>query len=103
MMENTWYSVISPEGCAAILWRDSTKASQAAEAMKVSAADLLEMGVVDKVVKEPVGGAHQDFDEAARIVKQEIQTELQQLAQIAPPDLIEARLEKYAKMGFYNE
>lgn len=103
MMENTWYSVISPEGCAAILWRDSTKASQAAEAMKLTADDLVEMGVVDKVIKEPIGGAHQDYDDAARIVKEELRKEFQELQSIPPTQLIEARIEKYAKMGFYND
>lgn len=103
MMENTWYSVISPEGCAAILWRDSTKAEQAAEAMKLTANDLLDLDVVDKSVREPVGGAHQDYDEAARILKGEILTELDELMKIPPDKLIEARIEKYARMGFYNE
>jgi acetyl-CoA carboxylase carboxyl transferase subunit alpha len=103
MMENTWYSVISPEGCAAILWRDSTKAEQAAEAMKLTAADLLELGVVDKAVPEPVGGAHQNYDEAARILKENIVAELDELMKISAQQLIEARIEKYAKMGFYNE
>jgi len=103
MMENTWYSVISPEGCAAILWRDSTKASQAAEAMKLTADDLVEMGVVDRVIKEPIGGAHQDYDEAARIVKEDLRKEFQELQKIPPAELIEARIEKYAKMGFFNE
>ncbi len=103
MMENTWYSVISPEGCAAILWRDSTKAEQAAEAMKLTAADLLELGVIDKIVNEPVGGAHRNYDEAARILKKDILAELDALAALKPEELVEARLEKYAKMGFYKE
>ncbi len=103
MMENTWYSVISPEGCAAILWRDSTKAEQAAEAMKLTAADLLELGVVDKTVPEPLGGAHQNYDEAARILKEHIVAELDELMKTPAAQLIEARIEKYARMGFYNE
>jgi acetyl-CoA carboxylase carboxyl transferase subunit alpha len=103
MMENTWYSVISPEGCAAILWRDSTKAEQAAEAMKVTAPDLLEMGIIDKIVKEPLGGAHRDYDEAARIVKEAVLLELKDLENITPEELIDARIAKYAMMGFYNE
>lgn len=103
MMENTWYSVISPEGCAAILWRDSTKAEQAAEAMRLVAADLLELGVIDKVVKEPVGGAHQDPDEASRILKESILHELDELHDVEPRKLIEARIEKYGKMGFFKE
>ncbi|MFQ5602917.1 MAG: acetyl-CoA carboxylase carboxyltransferase subunit alpha [bacterium] len=103
MMENTWYSVISPEGCAAILWRDSTKASQAAEAMQLTAPDLLKMGVIDKSIKEPVGGAHQNYDEAARLLQENLEQELTELEQIAPQDLIEARIEKYNKMVFFNE
>jgi len=103
MMENTWYSVISPEGCAAILWHDSTKSEQAAEAMKLTAPDLLEMGVIDKAIQEPSGGAHQHPDEAARIVKEHILAELRELEQLPPEQLIEKRLEKYAKMGFFEE
>jgi len=103
MLENTWFSVISPEGCAAILWRDSTKSQQAAEAMKVTATDLIEMGIVDKSVPEPAGGAHHNHDEAARIVKEHILTELKELQHIAPGKLIELRIEKYAKMGFFEE
>lgn len=103
MMENTWYSVISPEGCSAILWGDSTKAEQAADAMKLTASDLVELGVVDKVIEEPVGGAHQNYDEAARILKNSIQEELKALEKISISQLIDARVEKYAKMGFYVE
>lgn len=103
MMENTWYSVISPEGCAAILWRDSTKAPQAAEALKLTAFDLLELGVVDKIIKEPIGGAHQDYDKAAEILKENILSELNELEKIHPDKLIETRIEKYGKMGLYNE
>ncbi|MFQ5639508.1 MAG: acetyl-CoA carboxylase carboxyltransferase subunit alpha [bacterium] len=103
MMENTWYSVISPEGCSAILWHDSTKAEQAAEAMKVTAEDLMEMGVIDKIIKEPLGGAQLDYDEAAKILKEHILSELDELEQLPTDQLIEARIEKYAKMGFYSE
>jgi acetyl-CoA carboxylase carboxyl transferase subunit alpha len=103
MMENTWYSVISPEGCAAILWRDSTKAEQAAEAMKLTAKDLLEIGVIDKIIAEPLGGAHRDYDAAAQIIKQAINEELVELEKMSPEALIDARIEKYAAMGFFNE
>lgn len=103
MMENTWYSVISPEGCAAILWHDSTKAVQAAEAMKLTAVDLLELGVVDKSVKEPLGGAHHDYEKAAQILKEVIGSELEKLEQVSPEELVDARIEKYAKMGFFEE
>ncbi len=103
MMENTWYSVISPEGCAAILWRDSAKAEQAAEAMKVTATDLVKMNVVDHIIKEPPGGAHRNFDEAAHILKQTILTEIQQLKQIPADELIIKRIEKFGRMGFWVE
>ncbi|MFQ5648885.1 MAG: acetyl-CoA carboxylase carboxyltransferase subunit alpha [bacterium] len=103
MMENTWYSVISPEGCAAILWRDSTKAEQAAEAMKLTAPDLLELGVIDLAIKEPLGGAHHDYDGAATILKTHILREIEQLMKIPPDDLVQARIDKYAKMGFVKE
>ncbi len=103
MLENTWYSVISPEGCAAILWHDSTKAEQAAEALKLTAPDLLELGVVDKVVKEPTGGAHQNYDEAAKLLRESIEAELTELEKLPPEQLVDARIEKYANMGFYEE
>jgi acetyl-CoA carboxylase carboxyl transferase subunit alpha len=103
MLENTWYSVISPEGCAAILYRDSSKAPQAAEAMKVTATDLLEMGVVDSIVQEPVGGAHSDHDQAAAIVKQVIKEELAVLQTVSPNELVKKRVEKFGKMGFWEE
>jgi len=103
MMENTWYSVISPEGCAAILWHDSTKAKQAAEAMKLTATDLLEIGVIDKAVVEPLGGAHQNYDDAARILKENVTAEFDELGKMSPDVLVETRLEKYAKMGRFTE
>jgi acetyl-CoA carboxylase carboxyl transferase subunit alpha len=103
MMENTWYSVISPEGCAAILWKDSTKADQAAEAMKPTAEDLLELGVIDKIVMEPLGGAHHDYDGAAEILQNSILEALDELKDIPSAELIEARIDKYAKMGFFEE
>lgn len=103
MMENTWYSVISPEGCAAILWRDSTKSEQAAEAMKLTAPDLLEQGVIDDAIEEPLGGAHHDYDAAARVLKERILAEIERLSKLSPEELVQARIDKYAKMGFYKE
>lgn len=103
MLENTWYSVISPEGCAAILWHDSTKAEQAAEALKPTALDLLELGVIDKVVREPIGGAHQNYDEAAKLLRESIEVELTELEKLSPEQLVAARIEKYSNMGFYEE
>lgn len=103
MMENAWYSVISPEGCAAILWRDSAKAPDAAEAMRVTAPDLVELNIVDEVIKEPKGGAHNDFDTSAENVKKSIIKNLKQLISIAPDKLIEKRIEKFSKMGAWQE
>jgi len=103
MMENTWYSVISPEGCAAILWNDNAKANIAAEAMKVSAKDLLEMGILDKIIKEPLGGAHRNYDGAANILKNIILQEFEDLKNIPADELINKRIEKYGKMGAWKE
>jgi acetyl-CoA carboxylase carboxyl transferase subunit alpha len=103
MLENTWFSVITPEGCAAILYHDSTKSDQAAEAMRVIPKDLLEMGIIDRIIEEPVGGAHSDHDQAAAIVKKVIKEELAALSKIPAPQLITGRVEKYAKMGTWKE
>ncbi|MBN1479394.1 acetyl-CoA carboxylase carboxyltransferase subunit alpha [candidate division KSB1 bacterium] len=103
MMENTWYSVISPEGCASILFHDATKAEIAAEAMKVTPTDLLEMGLVDRIVEEPIGGAHADYDRAAAILKKAISTELVRLLEIPRQKLIGQRIEKFGAMGVWKE
>lgn len=104
MMENTWYSVISPEGCAGILYRDDvTKAPVVAEALKLTAQDLLEQGVIDEVVEEPVGGAHRDPAAATAILKEHILNNLATLKDVEPGQLIENRIEKYGKMGFYDK
>lgn len=103
MMENAWYSVISPEGCAAILWRDAAKANEAAEAMKVTADDLLELKVIDKIIREPKGGAHRNPDETAENVKIEIIANLNELMKIPTEKLLEQRMEKFAKMGAWSE
>ncbi len=103
MMENSWYSVISPEGCAAILWRDSAKANLAAEAMKVTSSDLLEMKILDAIIEEPAGGAHRNVDKAAQILKQTILSELKTLKKIPIDELIYNRIEKFGKMGFWSE
>ncbi len=103
MLENCWYSVISPEGCAAILWRDNAKAPQAAEAMKLTAVDLLELRVIDKIVKEPAGGAHWDYDSAADLLKKQLQEELGRLIKLDKKELINKRIEKFSKMGYWVE
>ncbi|MCD6374960.1 MAG: acetyl-CoA carboxylase carboxyltransferase subunit alpha [Caldisericaceae bacterium] len=103
MAENGWYSVISPEGCAAILWRDAAYAPQAAEAMKVTAPDLLKFGIIDEIIKEPEGGAHVDPDLAAKFVKEAILKHLKQLIKIPTKKLLQQRLEKFSKMGAWKE
>ncbi len=101
MLENSWYSVISPEGCAAILWRDSAKAPEAAEALKLSATDLLELKVIDKIISEPVGGAHRRPDKQAQILKEEILDALDELEKMNQEELIERRIRKFRVMGEY--
>ena len=103
MMENCWYSVISPEGCAAILWRDNTKANLAADAMKLTAPDLLELKIIDRIVKEPQGGAHWDHDEAAQILKKYLLEEVKRLKKIKPKELVQKRIEKFSQMGFWTD
>ena len=103
MLENTWYSVISPEGCAAILYRDSGKAKEAAEAMKIAPEDLAEMEIVDRIIKEPSGGAHRHHEETAAILKHAILDELAPLEKLTPNELIKLRIEKFGKMGVWQE
>ncbi len=103
MLENCWYSVISPEGCAAILWRDAANAPQAAEAMKITAPDLMDLKIVDEVLKEPDGGAHHNPDAAAQIVKKAIISHLDELVKIPVDELLDQRLEKFSKMGSWKE
>ncbi len=99
MMENSIYSVISPEGCAAIMWRDATKKELAAEAMRITATDLKELGVIDDIVPEPEGGAHRDYEAAANLLDVSLQKHLAELKKYAPPRLLEARYEKFRTMG----
>jgi len=103
MLENSWYSVISPEGCAAILWRDVSKSPQAAEALKLTAPHLLEIGVIDKIIPEPLGGAHRDYLKQAQILKEEILFALEELKGLSKEQLLEKRIEKFRKMGQFIE
>ena len=103
MLENAWYSVISPEGCAAILFRDAKAAPQSAETLKVTAPDLLELGVIDEIIPEPPGGAHSDYDAIAQVVKSAILKWLDKLTKIPPDELVKRRIAKYRKMGVYEE
>lgn len=102
MLENTWYSVISPEGCASILYRDATQKKKAAEAMRVTANDLLEMGIADRIIEEPLGGAHRDYKETARIVKDVILEEVKAIASLSIDDMIAKRIGKIEKMGAWE-
>ncbi|HKB28469.1 MAG TPA: acetyl-CoA carboxylase carboxyltransferase subunit alpha [Candidatus Limnocylindrales bacterium] len=102
-LENAVYSVISPEGCAAILWRTADEAPTAALAMKMSAQDQLELGVVDRVVAEPGAGAHSDPAETARRLRAVIVEELDRLAAFSPDELVEARYARYRALGSYTE
>ncbi len=99
MQENAIYSVISPEGCAAILWRDAGEARKAAAAFKPDAAHCLELGVIDAIVPEPAGGAHEDPDEAARLLKTGILAALEEIDDLEPDDRRRQRRAKYRRMG----
>ena len=103
VLENAYYSVISPEGCAAILWKNSVKAPDAAEALKLTAQDLLKFGVIDEIIKEPLGGAHIDPEEAAKNVKISVKRHLIELLKIPLNDLLELRYKKFRSMGRYEE
>ncbi|MFC1785376.1 acetyl-CoA carboxylase carboxyltransferase subunit alpha [Candidatus Neomarinimicrobiota bacterium] len=103
MLENTWYSVISPEGCASILWHDTSKAKQAAEALKVIPADLVELGICDRIVQEPFGGAHDNPKQMFEILKVVIIEELKLFDSVAKDTLFEERIEKYDKIGSFVE
>lgn len=101
-LENTWYSVISPEGCASILFRDAARAEQAADAMRVTARDLHDMGIADDIIPEPLGGAHHNFKEAASAVQNYIITALTELEQLSLDELVTRRIDKYDKIGEWN-
>ncbi|MGA0111250.1 MAG: acetyl-CoA carboxylase carboxyltransferase subunit alpha [Chthoniobacterales bacterium] len=103
IMENAYYSVISPEGCAAILWKHRSHAPEAAEALKLTADDLKELGVVDGIVPEPQGGAHQDHAAAAEMLGQSIVAALDELEKLPAAKLLEARYDKFRKVGVYAE
>ena len=103
MFENTWYSVISPEGCASILWRDASKAPEAAESMKVSAQDLVEMGICDRIINEPLGGAHRNPEQAAQLLKKTILAEIDNFKDLDGNSFLESRIERYNQMGAYSE
>jgi acetyl-CoA carboxylase carboxyl transferase subunit alpha len=101
VLEFACYSVISPEGCAAILWKDSTRADEAAAQLKITAPDLLQLGVVDTIVEEPTGGAHQDHDGAAARLDRALWTTLSSLDKLGPEELVEDRYRRFRKLGAF--
>jgi len=103
IMEDAYYSVISPEGCAAILWKDSSKREEAARVLKLTADDLLRMGIVDEIVAEPEGGAHRGHEEAASNLKQALLTNLRDLAGKDVNDVVSQRYHKYRRIGVFTE
>jgi len=103
MLTYSIYSVISPEGCASILFRDAARAQTAAEAMKITAPDLMELGVIDEIVAEPIGGAHRDWKAAARSVGEAVERHLVELSRISPEELVRQRLDKFMAMGRFRE
>jgi acetyl-CoA carboxylase carboxyl transferase subunit alpha len=103
MLENCWYSVISPESCSSILWRSWDYKEQAAEALKLTAPDLLDQKIIDRIVPEPLGGAHTDHQAIANTLKEILKEELSALIKIKPDKLIQTRLEKFGKMGAFLE
>ena len=103
MLEYSIYSVISPEGCAAILWGDAAKAPEAAESMRITAPDLLKLGVIDAIVPEPVGGAHRDWEGAAGYLKTALRENLRDLAGQSADDLVAGRYDKFRRIGAFEE
>jgi len=104
IMDNAIYSVISPEGCASIMWRDATKRDVAAEAMKITAPDLVKLGLVDEVIPEPAGGAQNDYDEAAKFVGETLKKNFDELKHLSADELVKSRYDKFRQMArFFNE
>ena len=103
MMENTWYSVISPESCSSILWRSWEYKEQAAEALKLTAEDMLQFGLIDAILEEPLGGAHKDLKASSQILKKRILNEVEALEKLSVEERIKRRMDKFSNMGVYKE
>jgi acetyl-CoA carboxylase carboxyl transferase subunit alpha len=103
MMENTWYTVISPESCSSILWRSWDKKETAAEQLRLTADHMKSFGLVDEIIPEPAGGAHWDYDGAAQILKAHLSKTIQELKTVPAEERINQRIEKFGKMGFWEE
>jgi len=102
MLENTWYSVISPESCSSILWRSWEYKEVAAEALKLTAKDMKKQKLIDEIVKEPVGGAHSNREETFKTVTNAIISAYEELKNLSPTDLVNQRMEKYSSMGVFK-
>ncbi len=102
MLENAIYSILSPEGYASILWKDSSRTKEAAEKMKLTAKDLYELKIIDKIIKEPKGEKEENFKKTAQNLKKEILNELEQMKNMTPDELTEQRYQKFRKMGEYR-
>ena len=103
MMENTWYSVISPESCSSILWKNWDYKEQAARALKLSAQDLMQLKVIDGIIREPLGGAHRDYAAASKAVRDQLSESLDRLCKMQPSELKSHRIEKYSQMGVWTD
>jgi acetyl-CoA carboxylase carboxyl transferase subunit alpha len=103
MLENSIYSVISPEGCASIMWRDSAKAEIAADALKITPRDLIELKLIDEIIPEPEGGAHLDHEAAARLLEPVLARSLDEVSRLAPAELLDRRYQKFRRMGQFFE
>jgi acetyl-CoA carboxylase carboxyl transferase subunit alpha len=103
LLENAYYSVITPEGCAAILWKDRAFSAKAAESLRLTAKDLKELGIIDEIVREPLGGAHKDIDAAAEFLKKALKKNLADLEKLSTQEIKENRYQKYRKMGVFTE
>lgn len=103
VLENAYYSVISPEGCAAILWKNNSRAADAAEALKLTSYDLLELGLIDDIIKEPLGGAHRNFEDTAAGIKEILLKSIEELKALSKKELLEKRYEKFSEMGVFEE
>jgi acetyl-CoA carboxylase carboxyl transferase subunit alpha len=103
ILENAYYSVISPEACSAILWRDRRHAAEAAEALKLTAQDLLKLDVVDEIVPEPEGGAHRNYDSVAENLSRALRRDLQHISKIPIDELLKKRYEKFRRIGIFTE
>ena len=103
MLENTWYSVISPESCSSILWRSWEYKEQAADALKLTAPDMKKLKLIDEIIKEPEGGAHRNREKTFEIVQKKIMSHFKELSKLSPKELVQSRMDKYTDMGSFKD